>query len=47
MFIRKVDQLFSILTSSFKGEVETLESLIGKIKDSGISPRPEVVQMHI
>jgi hypothetical protein len=38
-----VDQLFSILTQSFKSsDIKTLEDLLEKIETSGIVPKPEV-----
>ena len=38
----EVDQLFSILTQSFKKEIKTLEDLKDKIVKSGIKPVPDV-----
>ena len=41
-----VDQLFSIVTQSFKNtEIKTLEELVERVRNSGISPQPEVVIM--
>ena len=37
-----MDQLFSLLTQSFKKEIRTLEDLKEKIVTSGIKPDPEV-----
>ena len=38
----EVDQLFSLMTQSFKSEMRTLEDLISKILSSGIQPLPDV-----
>ena len=38
----EVDQLFSMLAESFKTEMRTLEDLIERISNSGISPTPDV-----
>ena len=38
----EVDQLFSILTQSFKQEIRTLEELKERIVQSGIKPVPDV-----
>jgi hypothetical protein len=40
-----VDQCFSILTSEFKTEIRTVEELFSKIRNSPISPKPEVFHM--
>ena len=38
----QVDQLFSILATSFQGEIDSIESLVSKIENSGILPPPKV-----
>ena len=37
-----MDQCFSILSSEFKSEIQTVEDLFMKIKNSPISPKPDV-----
>ena len=37
-----MDQLFSILTDAFKGEIDSVDSLMRKIENAGIVPKPEV-----
>ena len=43
--IFQVDQLFSILTTQFKTEIQTPEHLLSKIENSSITPKPIVVKL--